>query len=103
MTASLSTLRSRYRSHMERSQLGPSHFRSRCRVWLSMRGWVNMSRPDSEVKPDQWVTAADAVADDEEWEREQEEYGLELDDGYMGTGMSEAQYYRAAGSAEFDY
>jgi len=48
------------------------------------------------LTPQAWVDAARAILADDEYE---EEHGVY--EGYNGTGMSEAAYFTALGSAEF--
>lgn len=69
---------------------------------------VRAALKQEDAEPSLWVYAAELVVltreaeVDEIAEAEIAEAEAEYD-GYMGTGMSEAAYYTAAGSAEFLY
>jgi hypothetical protein len=111
-------LRNQYRADRARAGYGKDAewhkaFVTECVLWLHKREYFNTLGKDldeSKFTPEQWARAAKGLADDEtaaleEGQRRSDEFtanGCEPDDeGFMGTGMSEAAYFTAAGSAEF--
>ena len=79
-------LRVEYRAILTEGAYSPAELRRRCEIYLGSR---RLPRT-----PYMWVKAARYVLVNDQWEEEQDY------EGFMGTGMSEADYYRAAGSAE---
>ena len=96
--ATIEELRAEYRALAGRVEMEDdlAHFNER--VACCNGGWNN-GRWESKTPttPQEWVEAARDYVDRSFAELDPDDYD---DEGYMGTGMSEAAYYRAAGSAE---
>jgi hypothetical protein len=93
----IQTLRDQYRRNMiDAGYEGHAEaFKNRVYRWLAIHEFVGRRASDaSKITPEQWVRGSEGVA----WE---EEMDAGWDEGYMGTGMSEAAYFTALGSAEF--
>ncbi|KPL02547.1 MAG: hypothetical protein AMK75_02625 [Planctomycetes bacterium SM23_65] len=93
-------LRMEYRALRRHSGLTPETFNERvgahmfvCEIPKTPEGWVEGAKKYVAALEAEWAEQAAAA-------RGEREYGDDDYEGYMGTGMSEADYYRAAGSAE---
>lgn len=87
-TAGLPALRRQYRDYQVLSGYTRPAFRRRCEEALAARGMAKT--------PENWVTVALDVCEEAQGDHDDECY-----EGYLGTGMSEAAYFTALGSAEF--
>ena len=84
----LQELRAKYRAVLTEGGYTPDELKRRCEGRMRNRSIT--------PTPEAWVCAAEAIQTDDEYEAQGGD-----DEGYLGTGMSEAAYFTAAGSAEF--
>jgi len=87
-TPTLQELREQYRAVLNEGGYSPSELKGRCEGRMRNRSIT--------PTPEAWVCAAKSILSNDEYEAQGGD-----DEGYLGTGMSEAAYYTAAGSAEF--